>query len=90
MIAGIELFALGVEQVVGHVDEPLKPEASAALFGGVGAVPARPCRLQAAQRRLVRPPARWSRRWLCAAAVPLGTEIDALAALALVAAIVTR
>ena len=35
MIAGIELFALGVEQVVGHVDEPLEPEASAALFGGV-------------------------------------------------------
>ena len=35
MIAGIELFALGVEQVVGHVDETLAPEAAAALCGGV-------------------------------------------------------
>ena len=31
----------------------------------------------------------WWRRVLCAAAVPLGTEVDALAALALVAAIAT-
>ena len=36
LIAGIQLFALGVEQVVGHVDEPLSIEASVALFGGVG------------------------------------------------------
>ena len=57
MIAGIELFALGVEQVVGHVDEPLEA-------GGVGravrrrrAVPARARRVQAAQRRHARPPA---------------------------------
>jgi low temperature requirement protein LtrA len=35
MIAGIELFALGVEQVVGHVDEALKLEAATALFGGI-------------------------------------------------------
>jgi low temperature requirement protein LtrA len=35
MIAGIELFALGVEQVVGHVDEALVIEASTALFGGI-------------------------------------------------------
>ena len=35
MIAGIELFALGVEQVVGHVDEALKIEAATALFGGI-------------------------------------------------------
>jgi low temperature requirement protein LtrA len=35
MIAGIELFALGVEQVVGHVGETLAPEAAAALCGGV-------------------------------------------------------
>src|SRR4051812_4892038 len=35
LIAGIELFALGVEEVVGHVDEPLPAEAQAALFGGV-------------------------------------------------------
>jgi low temperature requirement protein LtrA len=35
LIAGIELFALGVEQVVGHVDEELPAEAAVALFGGV-------------------------------------------------------
>jgi low temperature requirement protein LtrA len=35
MIAGIELFALGVEQVVAHVDGSLPTEAAAALCGGV-------------------------------------------------------
>jgi low temperature requirement protein LtrA len=88
MIVGIELFALGVEQVVGHVDEPLKPEASAALFGGVGlyflAHVAFKLRYIGAlgRQRLVA-------AMLCAAAVPLGTEVDAVAALALVAVIAT-
>jgi low temperature requirement protein LtrA len=35
LIAGIELFALGVEEVVGHTEEALKVEAATALFGGV-------------------------------------------------------
>ena len=35
LIAGIELFALGVEEVVGHVDEELPLEAAVALSGGV-------------------------------------------------------
>src|SRR3954469_13597024 len=35
MIAGIELFALGVEEVVGDVGEELPVEAAAALSGGV-------------------------------------------------------
>src|SRR6185436_3041706 len=34
LIAGIELFALGVEEVVGHVDEELPIEAAVALTGG--------------------------------------------------------
>jgi low temperature requirement protein LtrA len=86
MIAGIELFALGVEQVVGHVDEPLKLEASTALFGGVAlylvahvAFKLRNVGSLGRQRLLA--------AVLCAAAVPLGTEVDALAALALVAVI---
>jgi low temperature requirement protein LtrA len=86
MIAGIELFALGVEQVVGHVDEPLKLEASAALFGGVAlylvahvAFKRRNIGSLGGQRLVAAA--------LCAAAVPLGTQVDALAALALVAAI---
>ncbi len=86
MIAGIELFALGVEQVVGHVDEPLKPEASAALFGGVALY-----LLAHVAFKLRNGGSFGSQRLvaavLCAAAVPLGTEVDALAALALVAAI---
>jgi low temperature requirement protein LtrA len=86
MIAGIELFALGVEQVVGHVDEPLKPEASAALFGGVALYLVAHVAFKLRNggsfglQRLVA-------AVLCAAAVPLGTEVDALAALSLVAAI---
>jgi low temperature requirement protein LtrA len=86
MIAGIELFALGVEQVVGHVDEPLKLEASAALFGGVAlylvahvAFKRRTIGSLGGQRLVA--------AVLCAAAVPLGTTVDALAALALVAVI---
>jgi low temperature requirement protein LtrA len=88
LIAGIELFALGVEQVVGHVDEPLKAEASSALFGGVALYLLAHVAFKLrnggtlGRQRLVA-------AVLCAAAVPLGTEIDALAALALVAAIVT-
>ena len=57
MIAGIELFALGVEQVVGHVDEPLTTEASAALFGGVGLYLLGARRVPAAQRRHAERPA---------------------------------
>ena len=81
MIAGIELFALGVEQVVGHVDEPLKPEASAALFGGVALYLLAHVAFKLRNvGSLGRP--RLVAAVLCAAAVPLGTEIDALAALA--------
>jgi len=86
LIAGIELFALGVEQVVAHTDEPLKGEASAALFGGVAlyllAHVAFKLRLAAGFG-----PHRLVAALLCALCVPLGTEFNALAALALVTAI---
>jgi low temperature requirement protein LtrA len=88
MIAGIELFALGVEQVVGHVDESLKAEASAALFGGVALYLLAHVAFRLRNGGSLGRP-RLVAAVLCAAAVPLGTEIDALAALALVAAIVT-
>jgi low temperature requirement protein LtrA len=86
LIVGIELFALGVEQVVGHVDEPLEVEAAAALFGGIalyllGHVA---FKLRATgslgPHRLIAAVA-------CVACVPLGTTWSALAALALVTAI---
>jgi len=87
MIAGIQLFALGVEQVVGHVDETLALEASAALFGGVALY------LLAHVAFRLRNVGSLNRQRLVAAAVlaacvPLGTELDALAALAVPCAVV--
>ena len=88
MIAGIELFALGVEQVVGHADEALVIEASAALFGGVALyllahVAFRWRNLHTLNRQ------RLVAALLCAACVPLGTELNAVASLALVTALAT-
>jgi low temperature requirement protein LtrA len=86
LIVGIELFALGVEQVVAHTDEPLKVEAATALFGGVAlyllAHVAFKLRLGAGFG-----PHRLVAALLCAACVPLGTEWNALAALAVVTGI---
>jgi low temperature requirement protein LtrA len=86
MIAGIELFALGVEQVVGHADEPLEVQAAAALFGGVALY------LLAHVAFRLRNGGTLNRQRLaaaivCAACVPLGAELDALAGLAVVTAI---
>src|SRR5919109_1911663 len=81
MIAGIELFALGVEQVVGHVDEALAAEASTALFGGIALY------LLAHVAFRLRNVGSVNRQRLAAAilflaCIPLGTELEALAALA--------
>jgi low temperature requirement protein LtrA len=87
MIAGIELFALGVEQVVGHVDEALAIEASAALFGGVALY------LLAHVAFRLRNVGSLNRQRLVAAVVllacvPLGAELEALAALAVACALI--
>ncbi|HWM08777.1 MAG TPA: low temperature requirement protein A [Solirubrobacteraceae bacterium] len=87
MIAGIELFALGVEQVVGHVDEPLVIEASAALFGGVSLyllahVAFRLRNLGTLNRQ------RLVAAVVLAACIPLGTELESPVALAVATAIV--
>jgi low temperature requirement protein LtrA len=86
MIAGIELFALGVEQVVGHVDEGLANEAAAALCGGVAlyllahvAFKVRTTRSLGVQRL-------WA-ALLLVACVPLAAAVSALAALATVTAV---
>jgi low temperature requirement protein LtrA len=86
LIAGVQLFALGVEQVVAHVDEELKAPAAAALFGGVGlyllahvALRLRVASTLNAERLLV--------GVLCVAAIPLAVELNALAALAVVTAL---
>jgi low temperature requirement protein LtrA len=83
LIAGIELFALGVEQVVGHVDEALSIEASTALFGGValyllGHVAFRWRTAHSINRQRLVTAA------LCAACIPLGVELNSVASLALV------
>jgi low temperature requirement protein LtrA len=85
MIVGIELFALGVEQVVGHVDEALKLEASAALFGGIALY------LLAHVAFRLRNVGGLSRQRLAAAValaacVPLGTELESPVALAVACA----
>ena len=88
MIAGIELFALGVEQVVGHVDEALKLESATALFGGIALylLAHVAFRLRTAEglnhARLVA-------ALVALACVPLGSELNAVAALAVACALVS-
>jgi low temperature requirement protein LtrA len=86
MIAGIQLFALGVEQVVGHVDEALEGPAAAALFGGVAlyllghvAFRLRVLGSLSGSRMVVAA--------VCVAAIPLALEMRSLAALAVVTAL---
>jgi low temperature requirement protein LtrA len=86
LIAGIELFALGVEEVVGHVDEELPLEAAVALCGGVAlyllahvAFRLRTFGNVNSQRLLA--------ALLCLACLPLGTAVSALAGLAALTAI---
>jgi low temperature requirement protein LtrA len=86
MIAGIELFALGVEQVVAHVGESLQTEAATALCGGVAlyllahvAFKLRVTGSLGGQRLLA--------ALLLVVCVPPAAELTALGALALVTAI---
>jgi low temperature requirement protein LtrA len=87
MIVGIELFALGVEQVVGHVDEALAIEEAVALFGGIALyllahVAFRLRTFGGVNRQ------RLATAVVLLACVPLGTELEALAALAVACALV--
>jgi low temperature requirement protein LtrA len=84
MVAGIVLLALGMKKTLGHVEDPLKTVPDVALLGGT------------AVYLLAHVAFRWrnvhrfsSARLLCAlllcALIPLGTEVDALVLLALLA-----
>ena len=88
MIVGIELFALGVEQVVGHVDEALVLEASTALFGGIAlyllAHVAFKLRIAGSLNHV-----RLIAAVVAAACVPLGTELNSVAALAVACAVLS-
>jgi low temperature requirement protein LtrA len=86
IVAGIVLLALGVKKTLADVGEPLESESAAALCGGValylaaGVAFRRRCLGLLERERLVAAA-------LCVAALPLATAVDALAALAVVAAI---
>ena len=86
LVAGIVLLALGVKKTLEHVDDPLKLVAAAGLCGGVALYLAadvafrRRCLGAIERQRLVAAGA-------CVAALPIATELPALAGLAAVAAI---
>jgi low temperature requirement protein LtrA len=86
MVAGIILVALGMKKTIGHVDEPLKIVPAAALYGGIAMY-----YLGHVGFRL-RNIGTWAPRRVAVAAlllalIPLATEVDALIALAVAAAI---
>ena len=86
MIAGIVLIALGVKKTIGDVDEPLKTVPAVALFGGIalyyaGHVGFRFRNTHTLYRgRLVA-------LAVAVALIPLATEVDALVAMGLAAAL---
>ena len=87
MVAGIVLLALGVKKTLEHVDEPLKAMPAFALAGGVavyllGQAAYRMRNGQGAD------PARLAAAVACLALAVAGGQLDALVALAAVAAVV--
>jgi low temperature requirement protein LtrA len=86
LIAGIVLVALGMKTTVAHVDEPLDTVPDVALFGGIalyyaGHVAFRLRNLHTVNR------IRLTALVISLALIGVGTQIDALAALALAAAL---
>ena len=82
MIAGIVLVALGVKKTLGDVDEPLKTIPSVALFGGVAVYYAGHLGFRLRNVHTLNRP-RLVALVVCLALIPLGTEVDAIIALAL-------
>jgi low temperature requirement protein LtrA len=82
MIAGIVLIALGVKKTVGHVDEPLHTIPAVALFGGVALYYAGHLGFRLRNVGTLNRP-RLTALVVCLALIPLGTEVDAIGALAL-------
>jgi low temperature requirement protein LtrA len=86
MIAGIMLVALGVKKTLGHVDEPLETIPSVALFGGIALYYAGHIGFRLRNVRTLNRP-RSVAIVLCVALIPLGTEVDAIVALAVASAV---
>jgi low temperature requirement protein LtrA len=82
MIAGIVLIALAVKKTLGHVDEPLKTIPSVALFGGIALYYTGHVGFRLRNVGTLNRP-RLTALIVCLALIPVGTEVDAIAALAL-------
>jgi low temperature requirement protein LtrA len=86
MIAGIILVALGIKKTLGDVGKPLEPEPAVALFGGIalyyaGHIGFRLRNVGTLNKQ------RLAAALLCLALIPAITEVDALIAVAVAAAI---
>jgi low temperature requirement protein LtrA len=86
MIAGIVLVALGVKKTLADVEEPLKTIPAVALFGGIALYYAGHLGFRLRNVGSLNRP-RLVALIACAALIPLGTEVDALVALALAAGV---
>jgi low temperature requirement protein LtrA len=82
MIAGIVLIALGVKKTLPHVDEPLDTVPAVALFGGVALYYAGHLGFRLRNVGTINRP-RLVALVLCLALIAVGTEVDAIVALAL-------
>jgi low temperature requirement protein LtrA len=88
MTAGVVLIALGIKKTIGDVEEPLKTAPAVALFGGVALYYAGHIAIRwRIAHSLFR--GRLVALAVSLALIPVGTEVDALVALALAAALTT-
>jgi low temperature requirement protein LtrA len=86
IIAGVVLIALGIKKTIGDVDDPLKVAPAVALFGGIALYNAGHIGIRwRMTHTLFR--GRLVALVVSLALIPLGTEVDALVALALAAAV---
>jgi low temperature requirement protein LtrA len=86
MIAGIVLMALGVKKTIGDVGEPLKTAPAVALFGGIALYYAGHIGFRLRNTRTLYR-GRLVAFAVALALIPVATEVDAVAALALAAAL---
>ncbi len=86
MIAGIVLVALGIKKTLGDVEEPLETIPSVALFGGIALYYAGHVGFRLRNVGTLNRP-RSIALVVCAALIPLGTEVDAIVAVTLAAAL---
>jgi low temperature requirement protein LtrA len=86
MIAGIVLVALGIKKTLGDVEEPLETIPSVALFGGIALYYAGHVGFRLRNVGTLNRP-RTVALVVCLALIPLGTEVDAIFAVALAATV---